>query len=82
MPETYPDITWKEESKKVFAGSDYQSGSFDTIRSCKAEIDLAMEGIRNGADPIKVLEKSQQWLAKCLYCCNMNNAKDGEADKT
>jgi len=70
MPETYPNITWEVESAKPFSGSDYQKGSYDTLLSFKSELDL-----RKAVLPPVHYNQMVQWLASCLYSCNMNNFK-------
>ena len=76
MTETYPNITWEIESRKVMTGSDWQMGSASMIRAMYLALNAVEQQVVAEGVPIKVaLDRQRQWLTACLYSCNMENFK-------
>lgn len=73
MKEVYPNITWGEESKKIFYADEFSKGEASMIRSFEAAIRLLEQSIRRGNDPLRALQNTREWLTKCLYSNNYNN---------
>jgi len=69
-------VTWESESAKVFSGTEFQSGSASTLRCVQAALENAKDRISHADDPIIVIDSVIQWMACCLYSCNMENFKN------
>lgn len=59
-------------------GSEWQKGEASMIRAVYASMELMEQGLKEGKDPLEMIQARKEWLTKCLYSCNMENFKESE----
>lgn len=71
--EIYPNITWEHESHKVLTGSEWQKATASMVRAAYSNLESMEQQIKDGKDPLEVLEGGKEWLTDCLFSANIEN---------
>lgn len=48
------------------------------IRAAYSNLEWLEHRIKNGEDPVKVMQSGKQWLTDCLFSTNISNFKESE----